>query len=137
MAETFFGGMVMETGSMGTQADSADGMNLSSIETCIRNCTECYQVCLRAVSDCLQKGGEHAEHSHITLMLDCARICQTSAEFMLMQSPLQTETCDLCADICEECADECEEMTEGDQVMEKCAEVCRRCAESCRSMSEE
>ena len=107
------------------------------MEACIQNCLECYKVCLKTVSESLQQGGEQVEQQHITLLLDCARICQTTAEFMIMQSPLHLETCELCSDICEECADECEEMIEGDSFMQQCVESCRRCAESCRAMSSE
>ena len=105
------------------------------MEECIANCTECHRVCLETVRHCLQKGGEHAAPAHITLLLDCAQICQTSADFMIRRSELHTLTCGACAEICARCADECERMAEGDEAMARCAEVCRRCAESCRRMA--
>lgn len=101
---------------------------------CIQECLECYSVCTETVTHCLEKGGMHAEAGHIRLLLDCATICQTSADFMLRGSELHTRTCGVCAEACERCAADCEKMAD-DPVMKHCAEVCRRCAESCRKMS--
>jgi hypothetical protein len=86
------------------------------------------------VAYCLQKGGTHAEAAHIGLLLDCAEICQTSANFMLRGSEQHTQTCAACAAICEVCAEECARMDD-DPPMRNCAEACRHCAESCRRMA--
>jgi hypothetical protein len=101
---------------------------------CIDECLSCFRTCLETVTHCLEKGGRHAEASHIRLLLDCAEICQTSAGFMLRTSDLHTRTCAVCAEICERCARECEAFGD-DPVMRACAEACRRCAESCRQMA--
>ena len=83
---------------------------------------------------CLQMGGRHAEAGHLQLLLDCAEICQTSANFMTRGSELHNRTCAVCAEICERCAEDCEQF--GDEaLMKACAETCRRCAESCRQMA--
>ena len=109
----------------------------AEMEECIRNCVDCHHICLETVSHCLQKGGHHAEHQHIRLLLDCAQICQTSADFMLRGSDLHKYTCDVCAEVCERCAADCERMAmASDEQMQACAEVCRRCAESCRRMAD-
>lgn len=104
------------------------------IQTCVQNCTECHRICLETAAYCLQKGGKHAEPNHVRLLLDCAQICQTSADFMIRGSDLHTWTCAVCAEICEVCAKDCESMGD-DQQMKRCAEVCRRCADSCREMA--
>jgi hypothetical protein len=101
---------------------------------CIDECLSCFRTCLETVTHGLEKGGRHAEASHIRLLLDCAEICQTSAGFMLRTSDLHTRTCAVCAEICERCARECEAFGD-DPVMRACAEACRRCAESCRQMA--
>ena len=101
---------------------------------CIEQCSTCHQTCLATVTHCLEMGGDHAEASHIRLLLDCAQICQTSADFMLRRSPLHTATCHVCAAICERCAEDCARFRD-DEVMAACAEACRRCAESCRQMA--
>lgn len=105
------------------------------LETCIDNCTQCHGVCLSTAQYCLQKGGEHAEARHVRLLLDCAEICRTSADFMLRGSDLHGRICGVCAEICTRCAAECETMSD-DPIMQQCADMCRRCAESCREMSQ-
>lgn len=76
----------------------------------------------------------HSEPAHIRLMLDCAEICQTSANFMLRGSDLHASTCGVCAQVCEQCATDCDRMGD-DAQMKACADMCRRCAETCRQMS--
>jgi hypothetical protein len=94
----------------------------------------CHAVCQEMVTHCLQQGGEHAEAGHLRLLLDCAEICQVSANFMLRGSPFHVRTCAACAEICQACAEDCEQMG-GDERMRACAEACRRCAESCAQMA--
>ena len=101
---------------------------------CIEECVNCHSICLETVTHCLQKGGKHANPTHISTLLDCAEICQTSANYMLRGSELHPETCALCATICDRCAQSCEQVGD-DDVMKRCAEACRRCAESCRKMA--
>lgn len=104
------------------------------MQQCIANCVECHRVCLETLSHCLQKGGRHAEAAHIRLLLDCAKICATSADFMIRGSTLHGRTCWVCAEVCEACAQDCEQMAD-DKTMRRCVETCRRCAESCRAMA--
>ncbi|HYG61067.1 MAG TPA: four-helix bundle copper-binding protein [Thermoanaerobaculia bacterium] len=104
------------------------------MERCIENCQECHGVCLQNVAHCLEKGGPHAEPSHIRLLLDCAEICETSANFMIRGSELHTETCRACSEVCQRCADDCRRLG-SDPEMQQCAEACQRCAESCAQMA--
>ena len=117
---------------MSTQArqQTDEGM-----ERCIQNCTECRRACLETVTYCLKLGGAHAAPEHINLLLDCAEICRTSADFMVRGSEMHRRVCGVCADICERCAADCERMGADDAHLKTCAEVCRRCAESCRQMA--
>ena len=110
-------------------------MMTPEIRECIKNCLDCHSICSETVTHCLTLGGRHAEHHHIGLMLDCAQICSTSADFMLRGSPRHVDTCDLCSTICRQCADECSRMADGDETMLRCAEICNRCAESCHRMA--
>lgn len=116
-----------------TQANTIPPMS-QNMQKCIQNCLDCHGICLNTVTYCLQQGGMHAEPAHIRLMLDCAEICQTSANFMLRGSELHLSTCGVCAEVCERCATSCEQMGD-DAQMKACAEMCRRCAESCLQMS--
>lgn len=101
---------------------------------CIDQCQRCHDTCTETVTYCLEMGGEHAQPEHIRVMLDCAQICQTSADFMLRMSDLPGKTCEVCALVCETCADDCDRFAD-DETMQNCAEVCRSCARSCREMA--
>lgn len=102
------------------------------MEECIQNCLDCHHVCLEtAMNHCLETGGKHVDPSHFRLMMNCAEICQTSANFMLSGSEHHKLTCGVCAEICRKCAEDCREL-EG---MEECVSVCGRCADSCGRMA--
>ncbi len=105
------------------------------MQVAIQNCLDCHSTCLSTVTlCCLPQGGAHAEAKHVALMLDCAEMCQTCANFMLRGSALHMRTCELCAQVCDMCAMDCQRFADDDH-MQACAAVCRRCAESCRHMS--
>lgn len=104
------------------------------MQQCIQNCLDCHSTCLNTMTYCLKQGGKHSESAHIRLMLDCAEICQTSANFMLRGSELHARICGVCAEICQQCAEDCESMGD-DAQMKACADMCRRCAESCHQMA--
>jgi hypothetical protein len=102
------------------------------MQRCIEACVECHETCLQmAMNHCLEKGGKHVEPDHFRLMLNCAEICQTSANFMISNSRLHRRVCGVCAEVCDACAKSCEEV--GD--MDECVQTCRRCADSCRRMA--
>ena len=99
---------------------------------CIEACEQCHRICLQtAMNHCLETGGKHVEPKHFRLMLNCAEICQTSANFMISSSHLHQRTCEVCAEVCEACAMSCEQVGG----MDECAQACHRCAESCRRMA--
>ena len=104
------------------------------MQECIDNCTRCHAICLETAHRCLHLGGKHAEAHHITLLLDCAEICQTSANFMTRGSDQHGITCGACAEICRRCEEACRSMG-NDDMMRKCADACARCASSCEQMS--
>jgi len=103
-------------------------------QECIDRCHTCEEVCLETVTHCLHKGGKHAEAKHISTLLACAEICDTSARLMLLGSEFSGRACEVCAEICEACAVSCERLAD-DEAMQACADECRRCAESCRQMA--
>jgi hypothetical protein len=84
-----------------------------------------------AVNHCLPHGGRHVDTDHMRTMLECAELCRTTADLMLISSALHRDLCAVCATACEACARSCE--TLGD--MQECVTACRRCAESCTKMS--
>ena len=106
-----------------------------AMQTCIDACVSCHQTCLHSVRHCLEMGGTHADPAHIALLLDCAQICATSADFMLRHSDQHQTTCRACADVCQACAVSCAAIGD-DEMMKRCAEECRRCAERCATMAQ-
>jgi hypothetical protein len=99
------------------------------VEKCIDACLACHILCLRtAAQPGLELGGKHTEAAHFRLMLDCAQICQTTADFLLRGSAVCDILCGTCALVCEACARSCEET--GD--LNDCVKAARRCAEICR-----
>ncbi len=103
------------------------------VRECLKDSIDCYQTCTETVIRCLTMGGDHAEPEHIKLLIDCAKICNTNADFVMRNSTYYPQTCGLTADICDECGDICDRFE--DDFMKECASVCRRCAESCREMA--
>ncbi len=106
----------------------------SEMQTCIDECQNCHDVCVQTVQYCLGQGGEHASQRHIQVLLECAEICRTSADFMLMGAEAHPKVCAICAEVCERCAKSCERFGD-DDMMKACAQACRSCAESCRKMA--
>jgi hypothetical protein len=99
-----------------------------SVSACIDACLDCHKVCLGlAMTHCLETGGDHIAPPHFRMMVDCAAVCATTADFMLHKSQFHRELCGLCATVCGECADDCADM-EG---MEECVAACRACAQAC------
>jgi hypothetical protein len=103
------------------------------MQQCIEDCWNCHSICLQTVTYCLQKGGVYAELTRIRLLLDCAEICQMSANFLLRASELYPRTCAICADVCQQCAQDCEKISD-DALLKACAEICYLCAKSCRQI---
>ncbi|MDD5463130.1 MAG: four-helix bundle copper-binding protein [Methylococcales bacterium] len=83
------------------------------------------------MNHCLEMGGKHVEPEHFRLMMNCAEICQLSANFMLSSSRFHNRTCEVCAEICDACAMDCGRIGN----MEECASTCRECADSCKQMA--
>lgn len=112
------------------------GRRLSQgMEQCIQECLDCHHICLETVAYCLQQGGRHADAAHIRVLLDCAEICQTAANFMCSGSGFAARLCLLCADVTECCA-EVLELLSDDTTLTACADACRRCAASCQRVGE-
>ena len=106
----------------------------AQMQRCIKNCSDCHDICRDTVTHCLERGGDHARPAHIWLLMDCAEICQTSAHFMMHNSEFHHATCAACAEVCERCAEDCASFSE-DRMMQACSDMCRRCADSCRQMA--
>jgi hypothetical protein len=105
------------------------------MDECIEQCLQCHVVCTMTAQYCLVKGGDHAAIGTVGVLLDCAQICQVSADFMIRGSPFHTLTCAACAEVCRSCADACRAAGD-DEELAHCADMCEACADSCERMSD-
>jgi hypothetical protein len=105
------------------------------MRNCIDQCLACHRICVETITHCLTMGGKHADARHIRVLMDCAQICATAADFMLRQSDFHARACGVCAELCTACADSCQEVGPHDINMQRCVEACRACATSCRRMA--
>ena len=101
---------------------------------CAQLCHDCQALCLQTIRHCLKLGGRHAAPEHMGLLVDCAELCETTAHYLLRESPLHARLCALCAEVCRQCADNCVQVGGDDAILKPCAELCRRCAASCEHM---
>ncbi len=101
---------------------------------CIEECLNCHVVCTMTVQHCLASGGDLAEVNLTGVLLDCAELCQVSANFMLRGSPYHPLTCGPCAELCRSCEEACRGASHNDEQLDHCAEVCATCAELCEAM---
>jgi hypothetical protein len=76
----------------------------ADLDGCVDLCQSAHRTCVEAMLYCLGRGGAFADADHIRLLPDCADICQTTADFMLRQSPLHGSVCAVCAEVCDQCA---------------------------------
>lgn len=102
---------------------------------CIEKCLNCHASCTMTAQYCLAEGGTMADPEHVGVLLDCAEISQTSANFMLRGSPFHAGTCAVCAELCRAAETACRAFPEDEQLAE-CADACAQCAESCERMVE-
>ncbi len=65
------------------------------------------------------------------LMVNCAELCQVSANLQLSGSTYSSRLCAVCAEVCQACADSCRDL----DGMDSCVQACDTCAASCRNMS--
>jgi hypothetical protein len=114
--------------------DHDDEHDHDAMDECIEACLQCHVVCTMSAQYCLIRGGEVADAARVGLLIDCAQICQTSADFMTRGSPYHAATCGACAEVCRACAEACRS-ADGDEELAHCAEVCDACAEQCEAMS--
>jgi hypothetical protein len=115
-----------------TVPDHRAAVSNPAVQQCIEECLNCSRTCLQmSMNDCLERGGRHLEPAHFRLMVNCAEICRTAADFMLTGSPLHAHICAACAEVCQACANSCKEI--GD--MDGCVKACQRCAETCSQMA--
>lgn len=96
---------------------------------CITACVNCHTACLRTATS--YRTDPVNSNEHLVLLLACAGMCRTCADFMIIGTLHHKHTCKECAEICLECAAACE--TIGG--MQECVDACRACADCCEKMA--
>jgi hypothetical protein len=114
-----------------TQTTTFNGAH-SNMKNSIDRAQDAHRVCSEVMIHCLAMGGKMGERDHIRLLLDCADMCEITANYMMRGSPLYRQICALCAQICDLCASQCEQFD--DSLVRKCMESCKACAEMCQQM---
>ncbi|MBK3404078.1 four-helix bundle copper-binding protein [Methylorubrum populi] len=110
------------------------GGGAMTIQECVDSCLKSHTMCLDTGRYCMEQGGRHVAAAHLALLLDCAEMCQTTANSLLRRSPQHAVVCEACARLCEACARDCEGFAPDPQ-MQRCARTCQDCARSCRDMA--
>lgn len=114
----------------------SDDQAYDDMQECIEECLNCHAVCTMTLQHCIASGGPQLTDVHLVgLLLDCAEICQASANFMLRGSPYHVITCAACAELCRACEESCRSVSDDEQLMH-CAEVCSGCAAVCDRMAD-
>jgi len=121
--------------SVDLERDQSHQHTHDAMQECIEECLNCHAVCTMTLQHCIATGGEHTEVNLIGILLDCAEICQTSANFMLRGSPYHVVTCAACAELCRACEEACRAVN-ADEQLAHCGEICAACAESCDRMAQ-
>ncbi len=103
------------------------------MRTEVQNTLDCYHVCTETIQHCLKMGGKHVEQKHLNLMMDCAKICLTMADFLMRNSEYSKKLGSICAAICDTCAKSCEAVGLDDE-MKRCIKACKKCAETCKDL---
>lgn len=98
---------------------------IKEFDRCARTCYEC-------LNACLDEEDADKRKRCVKMLIECARMCETSAFFMAMDGKFIKRQCELCAEVCDVCAQECSVFD--DQYCRKCYEECRSCADKCREM---
>ena len=99
---------------------------------CIADCQRCHNDCLQAMAHAmLHVNDTEKGRDRVALLLNCAEMCQATANAMLHASPWHAVMCEACGEICEACADLCAPLAD----LDECTESCRLCADSCLEMA--
>jgi hypothetical protein len=104
-----------------------------SLAECIALCLKCDAMCQETLARAVSTEAR-AEPSLILTLLDCAAICQATANSMSRGSPVHVAFCAACAQVCDACAEACGK-SRSTAALKTCADICRDCALSCRHMA--
>lgn len=108
-----------------------DKKTRSMMQECINKCWEVSRCGNEAIYESLKMGGKYSELEHLALIMNCVKICESTAQFVVSRSPFMQLLCGLCAKICEDCAEECEKIGDSPGFVSTCREnavICKSIA---------
>ncbi len=103
------------------------------MQDCIDACMDCSQACYECFSECLNEPDLNARKGCVSMLIECAKMCEMSVAIMSIGGQFSKEHCNLCATVCEKCADECAMFK--DTHCQKCSDICHACADECKKMT--
>lgn len=103
------------------------------MQACIDACNQCAQACFECFNACINEPDSNARNHCISMLIECAMMCQMSAALMSMGGQFSHGHCELCAKICEKCAAECKMFK--DDHCQNCSTICQACADECQKMA--
>ncbi|WP_069999986.1 four-helix bundle copper-binding protein [Cellulosilyticum sp. I15G10I2] len=103
------------------------------LQICIDACSKCAQTCYECFNACLSEPDLNARKDCVSILVECAMVCQMTVSIMSMNGLFSKEQCELCEKICNKCAEECAMFK--DEYCKKCADICLTCAQACQNMT--
>lgn len=101
----------------------------------LRACVEACDDCQRTLRDAAHGVADGASKRPMRrLLLDCAEICEATANYASAGSVFLPEVVAGCVRICDECGAACEALP-ADAGLDACIDACRRAAAACFALS--
>ena len=102
-------------------------------QSCIDACHACAVACNACMVACLKEDDVQMMRRCIALDVDCAAMCNLTADAMARDSEMSRHLCRICSEICLACANECGQHQHHEHC-KRCAEECKKCAKACLEM---
>ncbi|CAH0498993.1 four-helix bundle copper-binding protein [Novosphingobium sp. CECT 9465] len=115
-------------------ASGRDSMGAMNFDAYVDKCMAAHRQCVETATYAIGQDRSAESAKRIAILLDCAELCQVTANSMLRKSSQHALLCEACARLCENCAEACLSK-DSDAVMRNCATICRDCARACRDMA--
>ena len=82
-----------------------------NLDACISICQACHSNCLTAaLSMSSQKGGAYLRPAHLRSLMNCNELRQTSAHYLITESPIHHHLSKICSELHDAYAIDCEEL---------------------------
>lgn len=119
--------------------DLLDRSAATAVDAVLRDCIEACGDCLRVLRSYARNGaragpGSRRERAMWRLMLDCAEVCEATANLLRADLACPPQRIEACRKLCAECAAACD-ATAPSGPIGACAAACRRCAQACMAVS--